>query len=413
MFTRVKGFRDIYGEEITYWSKVESAFVEIFRRYDYTEFKLPILEKVELFQRGIGATTDIVEKEMFVFDDKGGDRLALRPEGTASLVRAYIENKLYTGKNISKYYYYGPMFRRERPQKGRFRQFYQVGVEVFGSSAPAVDAEVIKTMSDIFEVCNVSDLVVLNINSIGCPSCRPNYKEKLISFLSDQRQYLCPDCLNRVEKNPLRVLDCKNESCKKTIKDAPIMIQYLCEECHNHFHKTQYYLSLFNLKYKINPFMVRGLDYYVRTAFEFVTDKLGASNAVGGGGRYDGLVKTLGGPDVPGIGYAIGVDRLVNLMMDKQLTFNKDIKIYVVFFEETLQEGFEILNMLWKNNFIVGYDYDLSSFKSQFKKADKFCADFTIIIGTEEKNNGTVQIKNMYTGEQKEVKRENILEYIR
>lgn len=409
MFTKVKGFRDIFGKEIAYWNKVESVFSDIFKRYDYTEFKLPILEKVEVFQRGIGDTTDIVEKEMFVFDDKGGDRLALRPEGTASIVRAYIENKLYTNNYIAKYYYYGPMFRRERPQKGRFRQFYQVGIEAFGSSAPALDAEVIKTMYEIFSECGISDIVKLNINSIGCPNCRPHYREKLISYLNDKKDHLCNDCINRLEKNPLRVLDCKIDSCKESTKDAPKMLDELCDDCKTHFDKTKYFLNLFHIEFDINPFMVRGLDYYVKTAFEFVTDKLGASSAVGGGGRYDGLIKTLGGPDIPGIGYAIGVDRLVTLMMENDLIKDNPKRVFVVFFEETIQEGFELVNLLREHNITTGYDYDFGSFKNQFKKADKFIADWTIVLGTNEKEKGVLQLKNMKTGEQVEIKKEELI----
>jgi len=413
LFTKVKGFRDIFGKEILYWNKVESIFQNVFKKYDYEEFKLPILEKVEVFQRGIGDTTDIVEKEMFVFEDKSGDRLALRPEGTASIVRAYIENKLYTNNFISKYYYYGPMFRRERPQKGRFRQFYQVGIEAFGSTAPALDAEVIKTMHEIFCECGISDIVTLNINSIGCPKCRPQYKEKLINFLSSKKDHLCKDCLNRLEKNPLRVLDCKVEMCKEATKLSPKMVDELCDECKAHFDKTKMFLELFKIDYEINPFMVRGLDYYVRTAFEFVTDRLGASSAVGGGGRYDGLIKTLGGPDIPGIGYAIGVDRLVTLMMDKDNHVKLPEKVFVIFFEETINEGFEIVNILRENSITTCYDYDLGNIKSQFKKADKFSANWTVIIGTDEKAKGILQLKDMETGKQIEIKKDEILTKIR
>ncbi|MGC8768892.1 histidine--tRNA ligase [Calditerrivibrio sp.] len=410
MFTRVKGFRDIFGDEIPYWHKVEKSFHKVFKRYEYTEFKLPVLEKVEVFQRGIGDTTDIVEKEMFVFDDKGGDRLALRPEGTASIVRGYIENRLYTGNAIAKYYYYGPMFRRERPQKGRFRQFYQVGIEAFGSSAPSLDAEVIKTMQDIFDECGILDIVSLNINSIGCPKCRPLYKEKLISYLTDKKDQLCDDCLNRLNRNPLRVLDCKIDRCKSATRNAPKMVDHLCDECNSHFEKTKQFLTFFNIKFNIDPFMVRGLDYYVKTAFEFVTDRLGASSAVGGGGRYDGLIKTLGGPDIPGIGYAIGVDRLVTLMMEKNIPVNRTKKVFVVFFEETFKEGFEMIELLRKNDISTGFDYEFGNFKNQFKKADRNSADWVIIIGTSEKERGIVQLKDMKTGVQFEVKKEEIIE---
>ncbi|MCA1932067.1 MAG: histidine--tRNA ligase [Calditerrivibrio sp.] len=413
MFTKVKGFRDIFDEEIGYWNKVEKIFYDVFKKYDYTEFKLPILEKVELFKRGIGDTTDIVEKEMFVFDDKGGEKLALRPEGTASIVRAYIENKLYSSSNLSKYYYYGPMFRRERPQKGRFRQFTQVGVEVFGSNAPAVDAEVMKTMSEIFDKSGISNLVKLNINSLGCPDCRPDYRKKLISFLNSKRKNLCEDCKNRLEKNPLRVLDCKLESCKAEVVDAPLMIDNLCPTCFEHFEDVKGFLNHFGVNYEINPFMVRGLDYYVRTAFEFTTDFLGASNAVGGGGRYDGLIKTLGGPDIPGIGYAIGVDRLVALMMEKKVEIGKRLKVFIIFFKDTMEDGFYLIDKLRSENITTIFDYEIGSLKSQFKKADKSGADIAIIVGSDEKERGIYTIKNMRNGTQKEIKKELIINEIK
>lgn len=413
LFTKVKGFRDIFNEEIKYWNKVEKIFYDIFKKYDYTEFKLPILEKVELFKRGIGDTTDIVEKEMFVFDDKGGDKLALRPEGTASMVRAYIENKLYSSSNLSKYYYYGPMFRRERPQKGRFRQFTQLGIEVFGSNAPMVDAEVIKTMDEIFAKCDIKDLVKPNINSLGCADCRPDYKKKLISFLTSRKESLCEDCKNRLEKNPLRILDCKIESCKAEVINAPLMIDNLCSNCSEHFEDVKKFLKSFGVNYEINPFMVRGLDYYVRTAFEFTTDFLGASNAVGGGGRYDGLIKTLGGPDIPGIGYAIGVDRLVALMMEKKVETAKSFKVFIIFFKDTMDDGFYLIDKLRSENITTIFDYETGSLKNQFKKADKTMADIAIIVGPDEKEKGVYTIKNMKNGIQKEVKRELIIDEIK
>jgi histidyl-tRNA synthetase len=413
LFSKVKGFRDIFGEEILYWNKAEKVFTDTFRKYDYAEFKLPVLEKVELFKRGIGDTTDIVEKEMFVFEDKGGDRLALRPEGTASIVRAYIENKIYAQNQLSKYYYYGPMFRRERPQKGRFRQFIQVGIEVFGSNAPAVDAEVIKTMKEIFEDCGIGDLVTLNLNSLGCPVCRPDYRKKLIDFLHSIKDKLCEDCNNRLDKNPLRVLDCKIEKCKSAVADAPLMIEHLCEECATHFEKVKEHLKYFSISSRIKPYMVRGLDYYVKTAFEYTTEYLGASNAVLGGGRYDGLIKTLGGPDIPGIGYAIGVDRLVTLMMDKKVSIEVPKKIFIIFFEDTMKEGLNLLELLRNNGFTALFDYDLGGLKNQFKKADKAGAQIVVVIGSNEIEKNIYTIKNMITGLQKEIPKDLVLEEIK
>lgn len=401
MYQKVKGFRDIFGVEAEYFQYVENIAVETFKNFGYSEIKIPILEKVEVFDRGIGNTTDIVEKEMFVFQDRNEDLLALRPEGTASVVRAFIENKLYNPPGIKKYYYYGPMFRRERPQKGRYRQFYQFGVELFGSTSPITDADVINLLYVFFEKCGVNDLLRLEINSIGCPVCRPQYKEKLISFFADKKDNLCPDCKRRLATNPLRILDCKNRECSEITKDAPLMIEHLCDNCNAHFEKTKEYLGYFGIKYLVNPKIVRGLDYYVRTAFEMVTDMLGASSAVGAGGRYDGLVKTLGGGDIPGIGFAIGVDRLVNIMMQKGVEIKQPFKLFcVIFNEDQLKFILPVIHSLRAKGVALEFDYELSSVKSQMKKADKSKARYTVIFGEEELSKNQVTVKDMENSNQ-------------
>jgi len=414
LFRKVKGFRDIFGVEVKYWELVESIAKDTFRSFGFNEFKLPILEKVEVFDRGIGASTDIVEKEMFVFKDRNDEILALRPEGTASLVRAFIENNLQNPPGVKKYYYYGPMFRRERPQKGRFRQFYQLGVEVFGSFSPLTDADVINLLYTLFLKCGIQDFLTLEINSVGCPECRPFYRENLISFLKDKKDELCVDCKRRLDTNPLRVLDCKVDTCKSITENAPLMIDYLCDSCDEHFSETKKYLDNIGIKYVVNPKIVRGLDYYVRTAFEMTTTSLGASSAVGAGGRYDGLIKTLGGPDIPGIGFAIGVDRLVNIMMQKDFDISESIDAYCIIFDrERLKDILPVINNLRKNSISVEFDYEVASVKSQVKKADKLNASYALFFGEDELNKGVVTVKNMKTSTQCEVKIENLAEFIK
>lgn len=414
MFRKVKGFRDIFGVEANYWGLVEDIAKKTFRSFGFSEFKLPILERVEVFDRGIGSSTDIVEKEMFVFKDRNEEMLALRPEGTASLVRAYIENNLNNPPGVKKYYYYGPMFRRERPQKGRFRQFYQLGVEVFGSTSPLTDADVINLLYSFFEKCDILEYLTLEINSVGCPVCRPSYRDKLVDYLGDKKELLCGDCQRRLHTNPLRILDCKVESCKDITSLAPLMIDNLCGECNEHFNDTKKYLDFMEIKYVVNPKIVRGLDYYVRTAFEMTTDVLGASSAVGAGGRYDGLVKTLGGPDVPGIGFAIGVDRLVDIMMQKDFGLKEQIDLFAVIFDkESLDNVLPVINKLRKDGFSVEFDYETSSIKSQMKKSDRLNARFAIFFGEDELKKGVVTIKNMKNSTQNEVEIEKIAEYLK
>ncbi len=413
MYQKVKGFRDIYGLESRYWNKVEKVFKQTFKSFNFEEFYIPVLEKTEVFNRGIGSTTDIVEKEMFAFEDRDGTHVALRPEGTASLVRAFVENKLYNTPGISKYYYIGPMFRRERPQKGRFRQFTQAGIEVFGSGGPAVDADIIYLLYKLAENIGIKDFVSMEINSIGCPVCRPAYNEKLVAYLKSHSESLCEDCLRRLDKNPMRILDCKNDKCKTITKDAPVAIDHLCGECGDHFEGVKGYLDALNVPYNINPMMVRGLDYYVRTAFEMVTDKLGSQSAVGAGGRYDGLVQLLGGPDEPGIGFAVGLDRLVSLAMLNETEKENDLDVFVICFKDASDKiAIKLMNELRSKGISADMDYDFRKMKKQFSLADRYGALFTVVIGEDEAAKGTASVKDMLAGTQEEIEITQVTAYI-
>ncbi len=309
----IRGFNDVLPDEIGKWQFVEKTAREVFEGFGFSEIRIPILERTELFSRGIGEATDIVEKEMYTFTDRSGNALTLRPEATASMARAYLEHQMYSFDPVAKLYTMGPMFRYERPQKGRYRQFYQIDAEVFGVANPMVDAEVIIMLIRFLEKVGLTNLE-LQINSLGCRECRPRYREELKKFFSGKSVQLCEDCQRRLQTNPLRIFDCKVESCKEAIAEAPKVTDFICPECQKHFDRVKEYLGMAGLTYILNPRMVRGLDYYTRTAFEVVSYGLGAQNAVTGGGRYDNLFQEIGGLDVPGIGFAVGVERLISLL---------------------------------------------------------------------------------------------------
>ncbi len=413
MLQKVKGFRDIFGEDIAYWHKVEEIIQKYFKSYGFKEFRLPVLEKTSVYKRGIGETTDIVEKEMFTFTDSD-ELVSLRPEGTASLMRAYIENNLHNPPGVKKYYYIGNMFRRERPQKGRFRQFSQAGVEVLESDSPLLDAEIISLLYNTALQLGLKDYVKMEINSIGCSSCRPDYKNDLISYFEKYENDLCDDCKRRLKTNPLRILDCKVEKCKNIAKDAPVILSYLCNDCNSHFNKVKSYLDIMNIPYSINSKMVRGLDYYIRTAFELVTDRLGAASAVGAGGRYDGLVKILGGKDTAGIGFAIGLDRVCELLKEvNPLEESKSDVFVLIFDEESLSYGLGLVENLRNAGIVTEYDYSLASMKSQMKKADKSKAAYAVILGSEELNQHKAAVKDLVTGEQALVDLDEVYNYLK
>ncbi len=327
-FSTVKGFKDILPEESSYWQRIEAKARALFETFGFKAIKTPVLERTDLFSRSIGLDTDIVSKEMYSFADSKGQSLSMRPEATASIVRAYIQHRLYQAEPVQKLYTIGPMFRHERPQKGRFRQFHQIDAELFGDPGPGSDADLIAMAMAFMEKIGLSD-VTLHLNSLGCPACRPPFKDALKRFWFSRKEGLCLDCRRRAETNPLRVLDCKVETCRDIVSGAPSIVDYVCPACEQHFQAVQRGLGAIGLSFTLNPRLVRGLDYYTRTTFEIQTDRLGAQNAVAGGGRYDGLIKLLGGPDHPAIGFAVGMERAVSLMEMEGASEGKKPDLYI------------------------------------------------------------------------------------
>lgn len=391
----IRGIHDGLPGDVAKWQRVESAAKKVFSRYAFDEVRLPLLEPTELFVRSIGEATDIVSKEMYRFVDQGGDDLCLRPEGTAGTVRAYLQAGL-TRAGIQRWYYTGPMFRRERPQKGRLRQFQQVGVEMFGVAGPLEDAEMLAMARDFLDELGL-DKVRMEINSLGCQACRPAYRDRLVSYLEQRREKLCETCNERIEKNPMRVLDCKNESCQSELTDAPEMIAHLCSDCDTHFAGLKEGLDALKVQYQINPRIVRGLDYYNRTAFEIITDQLGAQGTVIAGGRYDGLVEALGGPATPAIGFAMGVERLAMLLPDEE---RKSVDVAVVALGDSVK-GYSLnLASDLRSRGLATIHCGGGSAKRQFKAADREGASFVIVVGEDEMNQGVVTLKQMSSGEQ-------------
>jgi histidyl-tRNA synthetase len=397
----LKGFKDILPDEVGLWQFIEKTARDIFHRYGFEEIKVPILEKTELFVRTIGESTDIVEKEMYTFTDRNGASITMRPEGTAPVIRSYIENGLYVRGSVQRLYTIGPMFRHERPQKGRLRQFHQMSVEVLGSNSARIDTEVMAMAWQILQEIGLQ--ASLEINSLGCAECRPSFKEAIQGFLQERIMDLCEDCQRRSSTNPLRVLDCKSEHCQAQYVSAPSIIDHLCGACRDHFQEVQQDLSLLGVPYTVNAKMVRGLDYYTRTTFELITTELGAQGAIGAGGRYDGLVQQLGGPAVPGIGFAVGMERLVMLLSQKkegvQLRSVPDLFL-VTLGEAAYAKGFILQQMLRSQGLRVMMDHEGRSMKNQMKQADKQNAGFTLILGENELAKREVLLKDMHSGEQ-------------
>ncbi len=396
----LKGFKDILPDEVGLWQVIERKARDIFHRYGFEEIKVPILEKTELFVRTIGESTDIVEKEMYTFKDRNGASLAMRPEGTASVIRAYIENGLYVRGSVQRLYTIGPMFRHERPQKGRLRQFHQMSVEVLGSDRAMTDTEVMAMAWQLLQEIGLE--ASLEINSLGCAACRPSFKAKLQEFVKERLEHLCEDCQRRSVTNPLRVLDCKSDHCQEQYASAPSIIEHLCGVCSTHFDEVKGALDLLGVPYTVNPSMVRGLDYYTRTAFELITTELGAQGAIGAGGRYDGLVKQLGGPDVPGIGFAMGIERLAMLLSQKdELESPPGLDLFLVTLgEAAYKKGFHLMQMLRSIGVRVMMDHEGRSMKNQMKQANKQKARFALILGENELENREVALKDMLSGEQ-------------
>lgn len=394
-FQRVRGVHDGLPLEVRRWRMIEETAREVFGRYGFEEVRLPVLEPTGLFVRSIGEETDIVAKEMYRFVDQGGADLCLRPEGTAGAVRAYIQAGL-AGSKVQRWYYMGPMFRRERPQKGRLRQFQQIGVELFGASGPVEDAEVLAMARDLLVSLEITN-VRFEINSLGCPKCRPNYRSTLMAFLASHAEALCATCRQRSERNPMRVLDCKNEGCRKVLADAPVMMGYLCEECAAHFAGLENALAALQVEVDVNPRIVRGLDYYTRTAFEISSPDLGAQSAVIAGGRYDGLVAELGGPDVPAIGFALGLERLAMIVPEPKpvpppvalVALGDEVQGYALeIAREMRAAGVPLVHC------------GSGSAKALFKRAHREGASLTLVVGEEEMREGLVSLKRMDQGTQ-------------
>ncbi len=391
----VKGMNDILPDQIGWWHFVESTTRMVFENFGYREIRTPALEKLDLFARSIGESTDIVEKEMYTIADSKGEWLALRPEATASIVRAFIQHNLQADPLARKFYAIGPMFRHERPQKGRYRQFHQIDAEAFGVDDPMLDAEVMYMLQTLLEKLGLNG-VVLHINSLGCPECRPVFREKLQKFLEQASNGLCPDCQRRRHTNPLRTFDCKVERCQASLVDAPILLDSICSDCAEHFRQVKGYLEELGTPYVINSRMVRGLDYYMRTTFEIITDRLGAQNAVGGGGRYNGLVRDLGGPDVPGIGFAIGMERLILLLQQDRPVPSRTPPIFLaVLGEKARQRGFLLSQAMRELGLEVEMDYEGRSLKSQMRRADKLGSRYVLILGEDEIQRNEGQLRDM------------------
>jgi len=397
----IRGFRDILPEQISLWQKVEKEATSLFEAFGFKEIRIPILEKTQLFDRSIGEVTDIVEKEMYTFEDRNGDKLTLRPEATASIVRSYIQHKMYASDPVRKFYMIGPMFRRERPQKGRYRQFYQIDAEIFGVESAYVDSQLIFLLNELFKRLGLTGLSA-HINSLGCPECRPSFQKALLSFIESKKDRLCENCLRRMDTNPLRILDCKIADCRKALANAPATLDYLCNDCSDHFDTVKTTLKKQGLDFIVDKSLVRGLDYYTRTAWEIQTTALGAQSAVAGGGRYDGLVKELGGPQTPAIGFAIGFDRLVEVMeqIDK-IPEDLSLDLFIVSLgDAAMEKGYHWSCELNQAGIRTEMDFRGKSMKSLMKRANKLSAKYVLIAGENELMENAIILRNMNTTEQ-------------
>ncbi|MCI7612712.1 MAG: histidine--tRNA ligase [Selenomonadaceae bacterium] len=406
-----RGTKDILPDSVGDWNYVEGEIRELCRRFGYSEIRTPIFEHTELFQRGIGEGTDVVDKEMYTFTDRGDRSITLRPENTASAVRAYLQNKLYAESNLVKLFYIGSMFRYDRPQAGRMREFHQFGVEALGEANPAVDAEVILLAMSLLEGLGLKDLE-LSINSVGCPKCRSKYRTMLQDFFRDKLEDLCEDCRSRFDRSPLRILDCKKDSDKPYMADAPKITDCLCQECSDHFAKLQEHLSSTGISFQHDPRLVRGLDYYTKTAFEIKYPPLGAQSAVAGGGRYDGLIEEMGGNPTPAVGFATGLERLLLALESQNLLPEKSrsVDAYVVALGEAAQsEGFKLLNSLRREGLSAAMDFAGRSMKAQMKQANKLGARYALILGDDEIAEGVVMLRSMSDSQQEKVALDQVI----
>ena len=410
-----KGTKDILPDQIYKWQFVEDRFRKICRRYGFNEIRTPMFEHTELFQRGVGDTTDIVQKEMYTFEDHAGRSITLKPEGTASVVRSYVEHKAYADVQPIKDYYIIPCFRYEKPQSGRLREFHQVGLEVFGTPDMLADCDVISIAHDFLDEMGVKD-VELRINSVGCPKCRAAYRKALQDFLRPHYDELCDTCKDRFDRNPMRILDCKSPEDQALVKDAPLMIDYLCDDCRKAFEEVKAGLDAMGIEYVVDPKIVRGLDYYTKTAFEFVSNKIGAQGTVCGGGRYDNLVEEIGGPATPGVGFGLGIERLLMLMEANgyEIPEPEPLEVFVaVMGDKAKLEGQALIHKLHLAGISAMMDILARNVKGQFKYAARLGAKYTVVIGDDEIERGVVQLKDMDAHEQTEVGFDSIVDVLK
>ena len=407
-----KGTKDVLPSESYKWHYVEENIKELCALNGFNEIRTPSFEHTELFLRGVGDTTDVVQKEMYTFNDKGGRSITLRPEGTAGVARSFIEHGLAGGPQPVKMYYLPlSVFRYENPQAGRLREHHQFGVEMFGAKEPSADAEVIMLALSVIKRMGINNLS-LNINSIGCPKCRPAYNKSLVAYFEEHKDGLCKTCLERLYKNPLRILDCKEEGCKKIAAGAPLITESLCEECEEHFSGLQELLTAAGVKFKINPYIVRGLDYYTKTVFEIISNEIGAQGTVCGGGRYDGLIHEVGGPELPGVGFVMGIERLLMVMESTGAAFpappSPDVFIAAMGSEARIA-GFKLMQSLRAEGISCDMDHAARSLKAQFKYADKLGAKKVIVIGEDELKSGKAQLRDMANSTQSEILLDDIV----
>lgn len=410
MIQLIRGFKDILPGEVEVWQEIERIARSLLEDFGFKEIRIPVMERTELFARSIGEDTDIVEKEMYTFPDRKGDMITLRPEATASIARAYIQHKLFAGDPARKFYMIGPMFRRERPQKGRYRQFYQIDAEIFGVQSGLADVQLIFLLVTLCDRLKLKDIKA-HINSLGCPKCRPDFKKALTGFLRSVAESLCSDCNRRKDRNPLRVLDCKVPSCREAMTGAPSILDSLCDDCRQDFDLVKNSLDKLGVEHVVDKRLVRGLDYYTRTAFEIQTTSLGAQSAVAGGGRYDNLVKELGGPEIPATGFAIGFDRLSELVAlnAPDLTRKPDLFLAAIG-PECQALAFEWSCALGKAGVQAEMDLSAKSLKSQMKRADRLGAARVLIVGETELKQGAAILRDMVTKDQEKVALEGIVE---
>lgn len=401
----VKGTKDVLPGEIYKTQYIESTALDVAERFGFKEIRTPVFEHTELFQRGVGDTTDVVQKEMYTFDDKGGRSITLRPEGTAGAARSFLENGLCNETLPQKVCYLTSCYRYEKPQAGRLREFHQFGVECFGAQSPLADAEIISLANTFFKELGVKDLT-LEINSIGCPTCRAEYHKALKTYFEGRKDELCDTCKDRLERNPMRILDCKSPVCSEIAKNAPVVLDYLCDECREHFEKVKSYLNAQNIAFKVNPRIVRGLDYYTKTVFEFISKSIGAQGTVCGGGRYDGLIEELGGQKTPSLGFGLGIERLMLLMEAQGCEFPKESMpdLFIAALGEKAQlKAVEIANDMREEGFTCLYDVNGRGLRAQMKYANKLGAKYTIVLGDDEVESGIAKLKNMESGEETEI----------